>query len=92
MVLKNIKNRALAFNLLDANDISSASTLKWMLLIHHQHPFRVDAIDLLVLCVCVWVFYFFFTRALASTKLDANDISSASTLKVDTFDPSSAPL
>jgi hypothetical protein len=44
----------------------------------------VDAVDLVLLFV-----FNFFTRALASTKLDANDISLASTLKVDAIDTSS---
>jgi hypothetical protein len=41
----------------------------------------VDAFDLVLLFV-----FYFFTRALASTKLDAIDISSTSTLKVDIID------
>jgi hypothetical protein len=46
----------------------------------------VDAVDLVVLFV--FYLFLFFTRALASTELDTNDISSTSTLKVDAIDPS----
>ena len=56
-------------------------------MIYHQRPLCVDTVDLLVLFI--FLVFYFSTTALASTQLDANDISSGATSAVDTIDLSS---
>jgi hypothetical protein len=76
----------------DINNLLSASTfnvdadnrLKWTLIIFHFYlffVFIVDADNLLLL----FVFYFFYfsIRVLASTLVDANNLSLVSTFNVD---------